>query len=584
MNPRTPALALVVAFLAVPLIALVPTASAHHGCDPHVSLDPTHTPPGVWSNHNSPSFNWAAWSCNVYYYQIQPSWGGSISTSATGFHPTLPDGVHSIAVRTVYTWTHYHEHDHCHTWVFGRCYSWHRHYDPHTHYDGSSNSVNSPQVMIDTVPPTASLSWSSPRLDSNGEWVTSAASFQVAAADSRSGIASISATVDGQSVHPASFSITGADGLHTVSYHALDRAGNQFAGAQDILLDNTAPTTAIAVDGPSYLSPEGDLWVNDATTFALAANDGAGVGVASTRFAIGDGTEQAYVEPFTLPVDSAEESRTIRFWSIDRLGNAEAARTIVVRTDTTAPEQRLESHSPQSLTLEGASFEPCSAAVFRLGGKPAGDALGESVPPMPDAPEAPALPDAPELPGLPAADPAADALAGFCAGHAAVPPQDAEMPVEAPDVLDAPDAPEAPAVLDIAVVRVSAGTVAVRVNATDVGSGVERVEFWVDGALRHADPDAAYEWLWDTGNETAGEHFLEVRAFDNLGHEAAPLGIVVTTAPLGAGGIVATAERATGADVPDAPAPPEVPELPETPPAPELPPGPEELPEPPTLP
>lgn len=78
---------------------------------------------------------------------------------------------------------------------------------------------------------------------------------------------------------------------------------------------------------------------------------------------------------------------------------------------------------------------------------------------------------------------------------------------------------------------VVAGQKTVRADAADALSGVDRVEFRVDGEPRAIDPEAPYEFEWDTSDESPGEHTLEARAFDAAGNDAAA-NATVATAPL----------------------------------------------------
>lgn len=63
------------------------------------------------------------------------------------------------------------------------------------------------------------------------------------------------------------------------------------------------------------------------------------------------------------------------------------------------------------------------------------------------------------------------------------------------------------------------GKINVVVNASDAHSGIEKVEFYVDGKLMATDYDMPYEWLWneDTVYDT---HLLEVVAYDKDGNIA----------------------------------------------------------------
>jgi hypothetical protein len=55
-------------------------------------------------------------------------------------------------------------------------------------------------------------------------------------------------------------------------------------------------------------------------------------------------------------------------------------------------------------------------------------------------------------------------------------------------------------------------------EAEDTGSGIKKVEFYLQDALKANATDAPYEWLWDEG--AFGFFDLEVRVYDNVGHQA----------------------------------------------------------------
>ena len=60
------------------------------------------------------------------------------------------------------------------------------------------------------------------------------------------------------------------------------------------------------------------------------------------------------------------------------------------------------------------------------------------------------------------------------------------------------------------------GKITVTVNATDATSGVDRVEFFVDGTSKSVDSSKPYEWEWDEMTFTS--HVLKVVAYDNAGN------------------------------------------------------------------
>lgn len=72
------------------------------------------------------------------------------------------------------------------------------------------------------------------------------------------------------------------------------------------------------------------------------------------------------------------------------------------------------------------------------------------------------------------------------------------------------------------------GDKTVRADAADATSGVDRVEFSIDGELRSVDAEAPYDWLWHAGDENAGGHVVEIAIFDVAGNSALDKQAVVT--------------------------------------------------------
>ena len=62
-----------------------------------------------------------------------------------------------------------------------------------------------------------------------------------------------------------------------------------------------------------------------------------------------------------------------------------------------------------------------------------------------------------------------------------------------------------------------AGSVAVGASASDVGSGVARVEFRIDGSPLVADAISPYSATWNSATAAPGAHTIEAIAFDNAG-------------------------------------------------------------------
>jgi hypothetical protein len=102
-----------------------------------------------------------------------------------------------------------------------------------------------------------------------------------------------------------------ADGTTTVTYSALDNAGNaSTAQSVTVRIDRNPPTTTAVVSG---------------MTVTLSSSDSFS-GVKATAYTVDGGPEQTYSAPFTLPVGH----HTVVYWSVDLADNEEAHKTLTV--------------------------------------------------------------------------------------------------------------------------------------------------------------------------------------------------------------------------------------------------------------
>jgi hypothetical protein len=186
---------------------------------------------------------------------------------------------------------------------------------------GNKEAPNTLTPQIDTTAPTATD-------DIAAGWQTSAQTVNVTTADTGgSGVAQLVCTVDGtdQDLPAAggSFQVTG-DGEHTISYYAVDAAGNKGeTTTRTLAIDSKAPVTAAATD------PSG--WTNGTVQVTLHATDSTS-GLDTTWYQIGNGPAIAYSGPIT-----ATDATQITYWSTDKAGNKEAPNTLTPQIDTTAP-------------------------------------------------------------------------------------------------------------------------------------------------------------------------------------------------------------------------------------------------------
>jgi len=190
-------------------------------------------------------------------------------------------------------------------------------------------------TTVDNIPPTTLLTIGEPKhLDSMGNiYVSSATPFTLTAEDNSggTGVASTFYHIYNSSYDPgwleysALFYLAGlSDGEYSIDYYSTDNLGNtEPTNTTTVILDNTAPTTTLAIGEPKYIS--GTTYVTPDTPFTLEAAD-TGSGVSTTAYQICSGIYNSgwliYTSPFNLS-SLTVGNYAIAFNSTDNAGNVE---------------------------------------------------------------------------------------------------------------------------------------------------------------------------------------------------------------------------------------------------------------------
>lgn len=220
-------------------------------------------------------------------------------------------------------------------------------------------------VIIDASAPGTTIHFGGPHLDSadGGHYVTPDTPVSLTAADpalpgetAGSGVERIVVAVDGGAFMSYSLPLTFPEGRHSFLFRALDRVGN-VEGVRTLAVrsDATPPETSIAVQGGRQ-APGPDLasfYASSDTRLALLAADpvvaDVASGVESTRWGETGGPLQSYLAPIGLP----EGVHPISYHSVDRVANAEAARSTTVLVDATPPVSQLTLTGPRHARTPG---------------------------------------------------------------------------------------------------------------------------------------------------------------------------------------------------------------------------------------
>ena len=150
----------------------------------------------------------------------------------------------------------------------------------------------------------------------------------LSAGDPDSGVATTTYEVDGGATQTGtSVAIPAVTGSYTITYRSTDAVGNvEATRTATVQIDATAPTTSATI---SPRDPN-----NGPITVSLSAVDAGGAGVDETRFRIDGGAETVGSSAL---VAGADGPHTVRFYSVDTLGNVEAEQLVTVTIDTAGP-------------------------------------------------------------------------------------------------------------------------------------------------------------------------------------------------------------------------------------------------------
>jgi peptidoglycan/xylan/chitin deacetylase (PgdA/CDA1 family) len=189
----------------------------------------------------------------------------------------------------------------------------------------------------DTAPPTTTITCNA-QACSNGWYTSSPVTVALNASDTGgSGVAGTHYTTDGTDptlaspTYSAPFTVANTT---TVKFRSWDNAGNVEAiNTQLIQIDTTAPASAITCNAQACSN---GWYTSSPVTVALNASDTGGSGVDKTYYTTDGSTPSTSSPVYTAPF-SVATTLTVRFFSTDKVGNAEQVRSQRVQIDANAP-------------------------------------------------------------------------------------------------------------------------------------------------------------------------------------------------------------------------------------------------------
>jgi len=191
-----------------------------------------------------------------------------------------------------------------------------------------SSAIIKKNITLDRVNPTGSITINNSAAFTTATSVT----LLLSCNDTTSGCATMEFNNDGgawSAPQPfnstKSWALASTNGIRTVNVRYTDNAGRTSSDAAAITLDSTAPTTSV-------LSPSGFSNLVNAIDVTLACDDGSNSsGCAATYFTI-DGTipttSSTLYSGGPITISGVASPTTIKFFSVDNLGNTEAVKSV----------------------------------------------------------------------------------------------------------------------------------------------------------------------------------------------------------------------------------------------------------------
>ena len=181
---------------------------------------------------------------------------------------------------------------------------------------GNEEEVKTAEVKIDrTAPETVS--------NADGEWHAEFA-MEFTASDDKAGVETTFYSVDSAPFTEGSNVVITEDGVNTIEFYSVDKAGNTEAvETAEVNIDKSAPETVSNADSE---------WHQEFAMELTATDDKSAV--AKTFYSI-NGSEFAEGSSFTVDQDGINE---ISFYSVNGAGGTEEVKTVEVKIDRKAPE------------------------------------------------------------------------------------------------------------------------------------------------------------------------------------------------------------------------------------------------------
>jgi hypothetical protein len=210
---------------------------------------------------------------------------------------------------------------------------------------GNAEAVKSQQIQIDTTAPTTTISCNGAACATG--WYQAAVTVTLSAADNSggSGVGSTFYTTDGSdpTTSPTATLYTGsftASQSETVKYYSTDVANNsEPVRSQALQIDTTPPTTTASCNG---VACSGGWYIASVRVTLTATDTGSG---ASKTYYTTNGTTPTTSSTVYTGAFTVSSTSTVKFFSVDNVGNSEAVKSQLIQIDSVAPTTTISCNS-----------------------------------------------------------------------------------------------------------------------------------------------------------------------------------------------------------------------------------------------
>jgi hypothetical protein len=203
------------------------------------------------------------------------------------------------------------------------------------------------KTLIDLTMPRTAISVGDPKYGDKPTYITPLTPIYLSGADAGAGLNETLYSIDGRPAKVFQNQLMEpVPGQHNMIYWSVDKAGNKEPdNAFQFFVDTDMPVSSVAFIGANYTS--GDrVFISTSTQMEIVSSDRSS-GLATVEYNIDGRGFIAYTKPFKFDKSGFH---TMVYRGVDRVGNAEAGKTVKLMVDSTAPITKVKPGATTSRT------------------------------------------------------------------------------------------------------------------------------------------------------------------------------------------------------------------------------------------